>query len=689
MENFKIDNSNNNNKNNSNKFLKTLYQNISNRIKKTVLKQNNIEPNNKSYNNNIEIKEKKKIYKHSLSQSDLTNYINDKSNSEIINKIFLRKNYKNNNENLIENINNNNKTIIVNKNNISNKQLVNNNSMKNLYNNNIYKNNILILKEEKNYNNSKKNYLFNNKNDLNSNNNSNTIENSNLNKNKVIFINYGDYIPKKKLILNHKQSMDDILRYSHALNNNNIKLNNNNNNIYNINTFSKNGSSNDLNKYEKEINFYKENKNIKSINLKIEDLILLIKKLDDIIYGIKDEENIFEGGISNECFEYLIFYCNSSLFEENFLFLNFKNNDNIIITSSINLLIFMIILSYDISYYPNYFQNFRLILNKNFLLLKINFFLLIETILSFLINNNNYNNKNEILMQKLNNIVNNNLKIINNNNNENNFDSISKINHNCREIVNNIKFILNQYKNNINNEFIKVFNILSKISLKNLSKFYFEKIFKIQNKNRSISYYSKYSNKIINEVIMHKNKSVPFIKEKLKKKFSLVLDLDETLINMKIKNNEINNYILHYRPYLQNFLYTLKSYFEIILFTSASNKYADPILNEIEKNHKYFDFKLYREHTIIINNEIIKNLNLLGRDLKKICIVDNISKNFQLNKDNGILIYPYYYENHKKDTALLELKKILLKIYNYFDDIREGIKYYKNDILMNVSCNIN
>ena len=75
--------------------------------------------------------------------------------------------------------------------------------------------------------------------------------------------------------------------------------------------------------------------------------------------------------------------------------------------------------------------------------------------------------------------------------------------------------------------------------------------------------------------------------------------------------------------------------------------------------------------------------------MSKILLVDNMSHNFYLNEDNGILIYPFYNENNQ-DTSLLELKRILITIYyKNYEDIRVAIKDFKNEIIMKVSCNSN
>jgi hypothetical protein len=173
-----------------------------------------------------------------------------------------------------------------------------------------------------------------------------------------------------------------------------------------------------------------------------------------------------------------------------------------------------------------------------------------------------------------------------------------------------------------------------------------------------------------------------------KYKYTLVLDLDETLVFVKFLNNKEKG-ILHFRPYLFDFLNCLLPFYELISFTTSTKSYADSILNSIEEHKTYFSYKFYREHAIITGNNLIKDISRLGKDMSKILLIDNMSLNFQYNKENGVLIYPFYNENYFY-TSLIELKKILIKIYyKNYNDIREAINDFKNEIIMNVSCNSN
>jgi CTD small phosphatase-like protein 2 len=67
--------------------------------------------------------------------------------------------------------------------------------------------------------------------------------------------------------------------------------------------------------------------------------------------------------------------------------------------------------------------------------------------------------------------------------------------------------------------------------------------------------------------------------------------------------------------------------------------------------------RLYREHTQPKNNVYIKDLSLLGRDIKKCIIVDNNAENFQVHPKNGIFIKSWY--GDQADQALTKLAPIL------------------------------
>ena len=182
----------------------------------------------------------------------------------------------------------------------------------------------------------------------------------------------------------------------------------------------------------------------------------------------------------------------------------------------------------------------------------------------------------------------------------------------------------------------------------------------------------------------------PYLDYPPSKEYTLVLDLDETMISFQFTQPQNGIGQMHLRPGLENFLDVIKEYYEIIVFTSGTREYADMVLDVIEhkKQKKFFSGRLYREHTTKIGKKYIKDLSKLGRDLSKTLIVDNLPQSFKYQHENGILISSFYAdENDKKDDrALIELQKILIKIYEEKKDVRISILKYQEEIIRNVSC---
>jgi CTD small phosphatase-like protein 2 len=205
------------------------------------------------------------------------------------------------------------------------------------------------------------------------------------------------------------------------------------------------------------------------------------------------------------------------------------------------------------------------------------------------------------------------------------------------------------------------------------------------NQNGSIFASSAYFKK--NKIFEEKPQS-PFLQKKLNnKKYTLVLDLDETLIHFKPNPfNESSGKIM-IRPFLYDFLRSVKKYYELVIFTAATEDYANPIINAIEKDEKFFDHRLYRIHTTIVDNDFVKDLSKLGRDLNRTIIVDNMKQNYKNQPDNGITIRPFWGKD-VEDTALVDLLDILKKIAENDMNVISGLKFFKEDIISKVSSNI-
>lgn len=141
---------------------------------------------------------------------------------------------------------------------------------------------------------------------------------------------------------------------------------------------------------------------------------------------------------------------------------------------------------------------------------------------------------------------------------------------------------------------------------------------------------------------------------KCNRKYTLVLDLDETLIHFK---NDVSKPKFLIRPNAYNLLKAVSRYFEIIIFTAAQKEYADWILDKIDSKNNIVH-RLYREHCQMSKTSHLKDLTVLGRDLAKTIIVDNFAENFSLHRENGICIRSWY--GDLTDTALFLLEKFLV-----------------------------
>ena len=144
------------------------------------------------------------------------------------------------------------------------------------------------------------------------------------------------------------------------------------------------------------------------------------------------------------------------------------------------------------------------------------------------------------------------------------------------------------------------------------------------------------------------------------------------------------------RPGLLEFLHTMKEIYELVLFSLGTSDYVNSIVKIIEKKEQFFDYILYRHHATYNDNYYIKDLSLLGRDLKKIIIVDDLPKSFKLHKKNGICIKPFYGDIIAERNTLKILGNILYKIR--FDaeesgDIRKSLKMHKNLIFKYITTN--
>ncbi|MCJ1389225.1 Nuclear envelope morphology protein 1 [Xylographa bjoerkii] len=174
---------------------------------------------------------------------------------------------------------------------------------------------------------------------------------------------------------------------------------------------------------------------------------------------------------------------------------------------------------------------------------------------------------------------------------------------------------------------------------------------------------------------------------------TLVIDLDETLIHSLAKGGRMSSghmvevklshpatfnglslgpqhpilYYVHKRPHCDDFLKKVCKWYNLVVFTASVQEYADPVIDWLEQERKYFSARYYRQHCTFRNGAYIKDLSSVEPDLSSVVILDNSPLSYIFHEDNAIPIEGWI--NDPTDNDLLHLVP-LLEALQYVTDVR-------------------
>ncbi|XP_054776240.1 uncharacterized protein LOC129284792 [Prosopis cineraria] len=135
---------------------------------------------------------------------------------------------------------------------------------------------------------------------------------------------------------------------------------------------------------------------------------------------------------------------------------------------------------------------------------------------------------------------------------------------------------------------------------------------------------------------------------------TVFLDLDETLVHSRVDppperfdfvvrpriDGESTNFYVLKRPGVDDLLESLAAKYEVVVFTAALEVYASMVLDRVDSERR-ISHRLYRDSCREVYGKLVKDLSAMGRDLKRVVIVDDNPNSYALQPDNAIQIQPF------------------------------------------------
>lgn len=170
-----------------------------------------------------------------------------------------------------------------------------------------------------------------------------------------------------------------------------------------------------------------------------------------------------------------------------------------------------------------------------------------------------------------------------------------------------------------------------------------------------------------------------------RKKYLLVLDIDETLVHSELiveqnvpkaekahiaydrklefpnPNGTFDVYGIRFRPFLMEFLQRMNKHYDLALYTASAQDYGNAVASELDPTGTLFVARLFRENCIHVNGVNVKSMkNFEGTDAY---LVDNLIYSFPFDLERGIPICPFV--DDAMDVELKDLAEILENLPSY------------------------
>ena len=113
------------------------------------------------------------------------------------------------------------------------------------------------------------------------------------------------------------------------------------------------------------------------------------------------------------------------------------------------------------------------------------------------------------------------------------------------------------------------------------------------------------------------------------------------------------------RPWVDYFMEEVAKQYEVVVFTASLAKYADPLLDLLDKR-KTVRHRLFRESCYLYQGNYVKDLTSLGRPMASTVIVDNSPHSYAFQPQNALPVSSFI--DDPRDNDLLDMLPYLQEL---------------------------